>query len=303
MSAPFADRLDDRAAGRLMVGVAAAGVVVALVGAIVGWNLVGHLDSAAGDTLAVTEQALVTIEETVAVADEVVASTLDALVAVEAALDEVGDTTDSALPVLESLARLGEEVAPNLESATGTLRSLADGAEVVDRVLGTLGRIPGTPAYDPDTPLAEQFTRLADDIAPVADTLREVSDELGPALDDTDDLRQRLTDLQIAVGGVRVDLARSDALLSDYATTAEEARGLAQRTSRDLSGDVTTARLLVLAAALVFAGSQLVPYWYGRELIGRAARRDDEDEVEVVVVDMVDVEDEIDEDEIGEDEG
>jgi ABC-type transporter Mla subunit MlaD len=265
------DRVDERTAGNVMQGVAAAGVLIALLGAIVGWSLVGHLDSAAGDTLAITGEALVTIEETVAVADDVVASTLVALEAVELTLSELVATTESAQPLLESLAELGDEVAPNLESATDTLRSLAEVGALIDRVLVTVGNLPGTPSYDPSVPLSQQFERLADDIEPVADTLREVSANLGPTVDSTAELQARIAELETAVGAVRVDLARSEALLSEYAETARGARVLAERTETDLSGDVTLARLLVVAAALVFAAGQVVPFWYGRELVARSA--------------------------------
>src|SRR5690606_29531672 len=102
-------------AGRIMQGVAAGGIAVALIGALVGWSLVGRLDSAAGDTLALTEEALVTIEDTVVVVDEVVGSTVEALSAVELTLSQVVSTAEDTQPLLESLADLGLEVAPNLE--------------------------------------------------------------------------------------------------------------------------------------------------------------------------------------------
>jgi hypothetical protein len=264
-------QIDDPTAGRIMQGVAAAGVLVALVGAVVGWNLVGRVDAAAGDTLVLTGQALVTIEETVAVADDVVASTLVALEAVELALAELVGTTESAQPLLESLAELGTEVAPNLESATETLRSLEEVGGLIDRVLFTLGSFPGTPAYDPSVPLSTQFGRLADDIAPVADTLRDVSDELGPTVESTAQVQLRIAALEVAVRDVREDLARSDQLLSEYSETARGARLVADRTRTGLAGDVTSSRLLVIAAAIVFAVGQLVPFWYGRELVARTA--------------------------------
>jgi ABC-type transporter Mla subunit MlaD len=267
------DRVDDRSAGRVMQGAAAGGVIVALVGAIVGWNLVGRVDAAAGETLALTGQALVTIEETVAVADDVVASTVVALESVELALAELVATTEAAQPLLESLAELGTEVAPNLESATDTLRSLAEVGGVIDRVLVTVSAFPGTPAYNPSTPLSEQFDRLADDIEPVADTLREVSDQLGPTVDNTAQVQARLATLEAAVRDVRQDLARSDELLSEYSETARGARVVADRTRSGLAGDVTAARLLVVAASIIFAVGQLVPYWYGRELVARAMPR------------------------------
>jgi hypothetical protein len=257
-----------------MQGVAAAGVLVAVLGAVVGWSLVGRLQSAAIDTLTLTGEALVTIEETVAVADDVVASTLIALEAVELALGELVTTTESAQPLLESLAELGDEVAPNLESATETLRSLEEVGALIDRVLVTVGNFPGTPSYDPAVPLSAQFGRLADDIEPVADTLRDVSANLGPTVDSTAEVQARLADLEAAVTDVRQDLARSDALLSEYAATARDARVLAERTRTGLANDVTAARILVVLGALVFAAGQFVPFWYGRELMARSLTTD-----------------------------
>lgn len=271
------DRVDDRTAGRVMQAAAAAGVLIALLGAIVGWNLLGRVDSAAGDTLALTVEALTTIEETVTVADDVVGSTIVALEAVELALVELVDTTEATRPLLESLADLGSEIAPNLESATDTLRSLADVGGVIDRVLVTVGGFPGTPAYDPSTPLSDQFGRLADDIEPVAETLREVSAQLDPTVERTVELQARVAALEDAVRDVREDLARSEELLADYAETARSARVLTDRTRAGLDGDVTAARLLVIAGALVFAVGQLVPLWYGRELIARSATRSQTD--------------------------
>jgi hypothetical protein len=263
------ERLDDRAAGQIMQGVAVAGVVVALVGAIVGWNLVGRLDSAAGDTLGLTATALVTIDETIAVADDVVGSTVDALEAVELTLAELVNAAESTQPLLESLAELGAETAPNLESATDTLRSLQGVGATIDRLLVTLGGLPGVPAYNPDTPLGQQFGALADDIEPLAATLRETSDRIGPTVDSTAELQARVADLEAAVRAVREDLTRSDALLSEYAATASSARALTDTTGRGLSREVAAARVLVLLAAVTFAAAQIVPYWFGRELRAR----------------------------------
>lgn len=271
------DRLDPHTAGRIMQGVAGAGVAVAIIGAVVGWSLVGRLDSAAGDTLALTEEALVTIEDTVGVVDQVVGSTVDALAAVEATLSQVVATAEDTQPLLESVADLGNEVAPNLESATQTLRSLEDVGDTIDGLLVALSSLPVVPDYDPDTSLAEQFGRLADDIEPLAATLRETSDRLGPAAAGTGDLQARLVELEEAVADVRADLGASQALLTAYETTARDAADLTRRTGSGLGREVAAARVLIILGALVFAAAQLVPFWVGSGLVSRdpAPREDD----------------------------
>lgn len=270
MSSPF-DRIDDRTAGSIMIGVAAAGVVVALLGAVVGWNLVGRLDAAASDTLTVTTDALTTIENTIEVSDDVVGSTLEALEAVELTLSELVGAVDASQPLLESLGELGEEAAPNLESASETLRSLEDVGDTIDGLLITLSGFPGVPRYSPDTSLGEQFGALADDIEPLAETLRETADGIGPTVEATADLQERLAILEGAVRDVRQDLTRSDDLMSEYSATATAARQLTEDTSRGLNTDVVAARVLLVLAALVFAAAQIVPFWFGRELRARHA--------------------------------
>lgn len=268
MSSPL-DRLDPRRAGAIMQGVAAAGLVVALVGTVVGWSLVGRLDSAAGDTLDVTIEALATIDDTIAVGDAIVTSTVDALEAVELTLSELVETADSTQPLLESLDDLASATAPNLESVADTLRALEEVGATIDSFLITLNVLPGVPDYDPDTPLSSQFGALADDIEPLAETLQETAEEIEPTVEGTVELRNRVAELEVAVRAVREDLARSDVLLSDYAATASSARDIADTTSAGLGRDVVAARALIVLAGLTFAAAQIVPYWFGRELRAR----------------------------------
>lgn len=266
------ERLDPHTAGRIMQGVAGAGVAIAIIGAVVGWSLVGRVDAATGDTLALTEEALVTIEDTVVVLDEVVGSTVGALAAVEGTLSQLVTTAEDTQPLLESLADLGSEVAPNLESATETLRALEGVGATIDSLLSGISSLPVVPSYDPDTSLSEQFGRLADDIEPLADTLRETSDRIGPAAEGTEDLQGRLTELEEAVAAVRRDLAESDALLTEYRATARDAAAITTRTGSGLGRDVFATRVLILLGALTFGVAQIVPYWVGTELVGRGKR-------------------------------
>lgn len=266
------DRLDPHTAGRIMQGVAGAGLIIALVGAVVGWSLVGRVDDATGDTLALTEQALGTIEDTVVVVDEVVGSTVEALAAVESTLAQLVTTAGDTQPLLESLADLGLEVAPNLESATETLRSLQDVGATIDSLLGGLSALPVVPRYDPSTSLSEQFGRLADDIEPLAQTLRDTSERIGPAAEGTGELKERLADLEDAVGRVRTDLAQSEVLLGEYRATARDAAAITSRTGSGLGRDVFATRILILLGALTFAIAQIVPFWVGTELLARGKR-------------------------------
>ena len=77
-----------RRAGRVMLGVAAVGVFVALVGGVLGWQFVGRLDSTGGETLEVTVETLDTLSDTIDLADGVLGATV-------AALDSVGVTLEA----------------------------------------------------------------------------------------------------------------------------------------------------------------------------------------------------------------
>jgi predicted PurR-regulated permease PerM len=127
-----------RRAGRVMVGVAVVGVAVALIGAIVGWQLVGQIDSTTTDTLDVSVESLDSLADTIELADGVLTSTTESLDAVASTLTTVSESFGSATDVLTEFSTFAETAGPALEDTTGILRQLEDVGTTVDEALGAV---------------------------------------------------------------------------------------------------------------------------------------------------------------------
>jgi hypothetical protein len=61
-------------------------------------------------------------------------------------------------------------------------------------------------------------------------------------------------------------------LLDQYLASARSAQALTEETRDDVEGDVVAARIVMIVAALVVALGQIVPFWYGTELVSSAER-------------------------------
>jgi hypothetical protein len=256
-----------RMAGRVMVGVAVVGVVVSLVGTIVAWQFVGQLSRSSDRSLALGEDALVTLDATLDVAEEVIGAVDDGLEGVVSTLDVVADVVSDTATVSESTAALAGEIAPSIEGIDDALRSLESVTGSIDSVLRQLSSIPFGPRYDPETSFDAAVARLRADLVPIADSLEGAAAELGEFAEGSDALTAELAALAGDVEEVRRQLAGSEALLDAYRVTTGDALDLAGTTRDDLGTDLARTRLLIVLLGLTFAVGQIVPAWVGRELL------------------------------------
>jgi hypothetical protein len=256
-----------RMAGRVMVGVAVVGVVVSLVGTIVAWQFVGQLSRSSDRSLALGEDALVTLDATLDVAEEVIGAVDDGLEGVVSTLDVVADVVSDTATVSESTAALAGEIAPSIEGIDDALRSLESVTGSIDSVLRQLSSIPFGPRYDPETSFDAAVARLRADLVPIADSLEGAAAELGEFAEGSDALTAELAALAGDVEEVRRQLAGSEALLDAYRVTTADALDLAGTTRDDLGTDLARTRLLIVLLGLTFAVGQIVPAWVGRELL------------------------------------
>lgn len=250
-----------------MVGIAAAGLVVALVGTVVGWQLVGELGDTAEESLAITEESVATIEDTIVVADQVVNDVGAALGALDEVLVQLRDATRDVDPVLADIEALTSDVPAALGEFQATLDRVAGAAGDVDAILVQLARLPLAPSYDPETTMSAQLRELSDDLDPVIDTLSGSGDDIAELRATTSELRADLGDL---TGDVRALVTRMDEsaeLVGRYRDQAGRAGDLVVDSREDLDGNVSAMRVLVVLGGLVFAAGQLVPWWVGAGLL------------------------------------
>lgn len=258
-------RRAERRAGQVMLGVAAVGVLVAVVGTIVGWVLLGRLDRASRESLEVSIESLDSIDDTIDLADTVLTSTTETLGAVEESLGTVADSFDTTDAVLDDVAELAAVTGPALTDATATIDDLAAIGGSIDTVLDGLGRIPLAPDYDPDAGFGDTLARLSEDLGPVAGALTDLSESLGDSTTTVDRLQTDIRMLADRSATVTADLDRTETLLGQYRSNVADARLLAERTRDDLDNDLRWMRILLVIAGANFAVGQIVPYTIGRD--------------------------------------
>ncbi|CAN5490992.1 hypothetical protein BH23ACT3_BH23ACT3_11510 [soil metagenome] len=264
----FAPRwVSRRMAGRIMVGVAVVGVVVSLVGTAVAWQFVGQLSRSSDRSLALGEDALVTLDATLDVAEEVIGAVDAGLEGVVSTLDVVADVVSDTATVSESTAALAGEIAPSIDGIDEALQSLESITGSIDTVLRQLSQIPFGPRYDPDTSFDAAVARVRADLVPIAESLEEAAAELGDFAEGSDALNAELAALVGDVEEVRRQIAGSEALLDAYRATTADALDLAGTTRDDLGTELARTRLLIVLLGLTFAVGQIVPAWVGRELL------------------------------------
>jgi ABC-type transporter Mla subunit MlaD len=267
---PIESSAAQRRAGRVMVGVAVVGVLVALTGALLGWHLVGELDETTRESLDVTVESLDSLGDTIDLADELVGSTVDALAAVGDSLEALSEAFDSGSGVITEVGSLAGTVAPALADTTTTLRDLEEVGAAIDEMLIGLSEVPFAPNYDPEAGLGETLATLADTLEPLSAEFASASADLETFTDDVAALRGTIATLGDTVEAVNTDLAGSAALIEEYRLRVERARALAETTRDDLDDDTAWMRFLILLGALNFAVGQIVPLWFGHELLERS---------------------------------
>ena len=252
--------------GRVLVGVGALGVVLSLAGTVVGLRLLGGLDAAVRDSIALTADALEVVDRSVEVTEGAVGSLTDALGSTEAAARQVATGVGDAVGVLDATADLTEgEIAASLQEVEDALPALIEVAEVIDGTLSALSNV-GVD-YDPDEPFDDSLRAIQREVDGLPEALRTQAQLVREASSSLAGVRRAT--LAIADDLARLEAALRDArgLMEEYSATAAGARAVVDRRAGDLDGDVRLARALVVALGLTMATTNLAPLGVGWVLL------------------------------------
>jgi uncharacterized phage infection (PIP) family protein YhgE len=266
--------------------IAVAGVLVAIIGTIVIWVFLSDLEDTTDRSLLIGEQAAVTLNDTIDVAEQVLDAVDDGLVTVQSTLstlDEVLQTTAGVAEATGSLSSTLPESFDNIDAALATVERLG---ETVDSTLSALSGLPFGPDYDPDVPFPDAVADLRSALDPIAQDLTSISTELQNFASGSGDLTSQIDSLQSDVRRTRAALSGTDDLLAEYREATTEAGLLAAETRDQLSGSMTRMRIVLIALAALLALSQFVP-WTLAALI--ETRREEPRDVVVVAPHVVDL--------------
>ncbi|MDF2733102.1 MAG: hypothetical protein K0S92_1738 [Desertimonas sp.] len=266
--------------------IAVAGVLVAIIGTIVIWVFLSDLEDTTDRSLLIGEQAAVTLNDTIDVAEQVLDAVDDGLVTVQSTLstlDEVLQTTAGVAEATGSLSSTLPESFDNIDAALATVERLG---ETVDSTLSALSGLPFGPDYDPDVPFPDAVADLRSALDPIAQDLTSISTELQNFASGSGDMTSQIDSLQSDVRRTRAALSGTDDLLAEYREATTEAGLLAAQTRDQLSGSMTRMRIVLIALAALLALSQYVP-WTLAALI--ESRREEPRDVVVVAPHVVEL--------------
>lgn len=244
----------------ILRSIAVAGVLIAIIGTVVIWLFLSDLQDTTDRSLLMGEQATVTLNETIDVAEQVLSAVDDGLTTVQSTLGTLDDLLQSTAGLADATGSLSSTLPASFDNIDAALATVQNLGETVDSTLAALSSLPFGPNYNPKVPFPEAIGNLRKALDPIATDLTSISGELQNFASGSGDLSAQIDSLTADVARTRDALAGTDDLLAQYRQTTTEAGQLAAQTRDDLSGSMTRMRIVLIAAALLLALSQFVPW-------------------------------------------
>lgn len=237
-------------------------VVAALVGAVVGFVVIGDVTAAAKDSVTVTRRVVATVADTTAAVHGVFASAGASLRDVQGTMSDTSITLTRAAVVTRQLGTVvTEEVPASVESVRAALPGLIDTAGVVDTAMRGLSFL-GVD-YRAEVPLDESLAEIDGQLADIPLLLRAQQASLDGIAADLGELSSATLEVGDDLGTIRARVADASTVLDGYARLAEESDELLMRVDATVTGRALLLRGLLAAVALGVAVTQTAPIALG----------------------------------------
>lgn len=212
------NRISNKTLGRIMMVLAAAGMIFSLVGITAIWILRPGINRNLSSALGLVETTLITTENAVEVLSGVVDKAKIDLELIQSSLDSLGTSIEGISTSLEtSSALIGDDLRLTVIQTQVALSSAATSAEIIDGTLGFLASIPLLGAdYQPDVPLHVSLDQVAASFNDIPDSLDSLETNLNTTSDDMKSFSSDLALLSGNLGTFNADLADSKSVLIDY---------------------------------------------------------------------------------------
>jgi hypothetical protein len=256
----------DRRVGRAMQIIAIAGVLIAIIGSVVGWQTLGAIDDGIDSSLTIAAETVDTLLDTIDVADTVLASVQSGLTTLSTTLTTLSSAMTSTSGVASSVSTLVTTLDGAFTGIDAALAQVENLGATIDSVLTALSRLPLAPTYDPEVTFEQAIANVRATLAPVAQSIDTMATSLGDLSGTLTTLSGNLTSLVTDVDATAAGLASADQLLDQYRQSALDAQELVQSSQSGLGTILWWARAVTVLAGLLVAAAQLVPWWLGGRL-------------------------------------
>lgn len=244
----------------LLRGVAAVGLLAALMGLVVGWGLLSQAGTALEESLVLTSDTLEALDASAGVAAdsvEVLGTSLAGLADTADALDTAFDDGELLLEDLGELVR--RDVAESIAAIDDALPGLIRVASTIDTTLSALSALPFGPSYDPSESFADALRTLGVSLEGLPEQLEEQAGLIESSADSLGQVGEGVSDLVDDLAGFQVTLDDTAALLETYDTTLAEGTTLVAEAADGFGRQIVLGKVVVVLFCLAFAGAQLVP--------------------------------------------
>lgn len=242
----------------------AVAAVTALIGGIIGWQLVGSLKSRSVGSLELLDRTLVNVQDSLGVAADVMSTVGTSFATMQSTLQTVESSVDNAADTLKTVADLTETIPPSLDNVDTALGKFSDAAGVVDNAVGAIGDVPLLPSFSSD--LSGAVDDVRDTLKPIAKSLRESTTSIRGLSTSSKELKDQVAQLQTDVADLATSIDESKAIIVRYRDDANDAQSLTKASLRDLESQMTLGRVLVVILAFTIAVGQIAPFRIGRQL-------------------------------------
>jgi phage-related tail protein len=247
-------------AAKVLLGIGGVGVAASLVGMLVGLRTVAALDDAVVDSGALTAQALVSLDSSVALAQETIATLEDTVGRTETTTRELAGAFREGEALFVETAELSEEeIAPSVAAVQDALPGLIEAAAVIDGALVALSAVPFGPTYEPPEPFDESLRRVERELDGLPEHLQDQAELIREAGASLGAVREGTTDVADHLATLHERLRSAAALLDGYAETASEAAELVADSQARLGRQLQAVRIMIVVLGIILAAGQVLP--------------------------------------------
>ena len=258
-------KVNYRTLGILLIIFSSLGLLTSLAGITVSWLVKPRLQQ---DILAITDSIQYTLTNTdkgLIVIDNALDNVNTNLGILVSTLDNLDGTFVGISSSLDSSADLvGDDLRQTIIDTQIALSSAATSAELIDRTLSVISRIPFLGAdYQPEVPLHTSLGSVAGSMDEIPGTLETIESSLTTTSEGLELLNENLLELSGELGRFETDLEETQDVLNEYQVIIEDTQEQLWNFSETLPRNLTLFTIFITGLLFSLAVAQCVTLFQG----------------------------------------
>jgi len=251
--------------GILLIVFSSLGLLISLAGITLSWIVKPGIQK---DILAITNSIDATLANTgegLVVIDNALGNVNSNLEILVSTLDNLDGTFNGISSSLDSSADLvGDDLRQTIIETQIALSSAASSAELIDRTLLVISRIPFIGAdYQPEVPLHTSLDSVAGSLDDIPGTLETMESSLTTTSEGLGLLNENLMELSNELGKFETDLEKTQGVLNEYQNIIADAQETLMDFRNKLPGNLTLLTIFITGFLFSLAVAQCITLFQG----------------------------------------